>query len=310
MQISALLVVASLGGCFTVDKTKTVELPKEELKQISLLPEDSLLKAKKECCADVWIPGREFYAFDNRAILAFDRRTLPSDPLSVVLEGKTLKFHKIVEWTNTVGDKEKVIEFRDSVRSYFYRTGCTASNEKKLPDAAELPMLVDMALVERTDSMLHGRTLWTTTTLWYDAAGTSLKGRKYWKVTVDSVTPGRRSFPLQVWFSPVPDANEIPSQATAFLTYGAAGADSRPFSSIFSLVDPKSRHPKIEKDVWKMIQKGMVEEGMTKEECRLALGDPSDVINGNTTGHFYDVWQYSDGTYLMFQDGVLIKLKK
>ena len=47
--------------------------------------------------------------------------------------------------------------------------------------------------------------------------------------------------------------------------------------------------------VWEMICAGKVREGMTKEECRLSLGNPDDVDSGHDWNSTLDIWRYENG---------------
>lgn len=49
---------------------------------------------------------------------------------------------------------------------------------------------------------------------------------------------------------------------------------------------------------------------MTKTEARLALGNPKDVSQGHNSALLYELWQYPDGSYLMFEDGLLLRFKQ
>lgn len=48
---------------------------------------------------------------------------------------------------------------------------------------------------------------------------------------------------------------------------------------------------------------------MTKDEARLSLGAPKDVSQGHNSALLYELWQYPDGSYLMFCDGLLQRFK-
>ena len=49
---------------------------------------------------------------------------------------------------------------------------------------------------------------------------------------------------------------------------------------------------------------------MTKDECRLSLGNPDELQSGHNTSQTLDIWQYSDGTYLFFSDGILTNFRQ
>lgn len=86
--------------------------------------------------------------------------------------------------------------------------------------------------------------------------------------------------------------------------------ESRSFSSLFSLNDPKLAYPGITPEIWEIICRGGLTVGMTKEECKLSLGNPKEVDTGHDWNSLMDYWKYDDGTYLLFQDGRLINYRK
>lgn len=308
--ILAALPLIFLSGCFNVDKTQRVELSGSELHTSGPSKEELVMKDIIIEDASEWEIGRIFYAVDDRAALAFDSRTLPSDPLSLHLDGEALIFQGVNYTTNAVGQREAILKFTSQGKEYLYPTGKTSESERSLPLNTELPMLVDSQVLLSLNSQLKGKDAWTLSSLWYGREDEVIKGYKYKKVEIDSVTRGHRGFPIKIWFHTTCHEDYTGNTPTGmYLTFGAAGADSRSFPTQFSLTDPKLRHPGITSEIWALIQQGEVREGMTKEECRLALGSPADVMTGSNPGYYYDLWQYPDGRYLMFQDGILVQRK-
>ena len=90
------------------------------------------------------------------------------------------------------------------------------------------------------------------------------------------------------------------------MNIGSSGVESRTFRNLFYLSDPKLKYPDILPSTWEAIQNGRLVKGMTKDECKLSVGNPSDVNSGHDWNSTLDVWQYPNGTYLQFQDGVLV----
>ena len=48
---------------------------------------------------------------------------------------------------------------------------------------------------------------------------------------------------------------------------------------------------------------------MTKEECRLAKGNPSDLYGGHDYSKSMLIWVYPDATTLYFEDDLLVRVK-
>jgi hypothetical protein len=84
----------------------------------------------------------------------------------------------------------------------------------------------------------------------------------------------------------------------------SVGNEAGIFSNMMSSQDPKSAHSWPD-EVWKAIEGGKVFHGMTTEQVRLSLGDPSSVNGTSVGGRRREQWVYSDGRYLYFDDGLL-----
>jgi hypothetical protein len=309
MLPSIMMVGASLfvTGCFTgVEGTKKIQLNRQEQKESGPSKEDLYISDIQPLSASSWESGKEFYVIDDRAAMIFDRRSVSGDATEEKMVGKVLRYSKMTESSTASGESEYQLLFTDGKNEYRYPTGVTKENGRALPASDEMPMMVDKSLVDNLNKKLQGEQLWIRTSLWHKATGESMKGRKYIAVTVDSVTPGERVYPVKINFT----AGDDGTHAFVYLTFGIAGIESRSFASQFSLTDIHKDYPKIEDNIWSLIQHGDVKEGMTKDECRLSLGNPYDVGGGHNTGYVYDVWQYADGTYLVFQDGILQRYQK
>ena len=128
--------------------------------------------------------------------------------------------------------------------------------------------------------------------------------RKYIPVKVEKVDPGTLVFPVRLEIT-----DDRGTKAYMLMNFGNTATDSRSFANLFSLSDIRKGYPAIEDDVWKLICDGNVKTGMTKEECRLALGNPIDVKSGHDYNRLLDIWQYDDGCYLQFADGILFNFR-
>lgn len=73
---------------------------------------------------------------------------------------------------------------------------------------------------------------------------------------------------------------------------------------ILSNDDPKLAHNWPE-GIWTAIESGKALPGMTTEQVRLSLGEPTSVSQTVTAGRTREQWAYSDGTFFYFYDGVL-----
>ncbi len=288
-----------LSSCFTgVEGTKRVELTQRDIQQIRTIAEDRIMDSLPSRRPTQWERGRAFVVLDDRVVMIFDSRTLPPQPMSLHLGGKTLHYDRITTGTAADGRQQTQIIFRDSDREYIYIASDTTDN-------FHLPMMVDRCVVQTVDRRLRGKEIWLRTPLRNTPEGVSVIGRKYIPVIVDSVVSGRGAFPLHIYFT-----DSVAGSVYVPISFGKSRLENRSFSSQFSLSDPRRNHPGIDDDVWALIQSGKVREGMTKNECRLALGAPSDISSGHNNAMLYDLWQYPEGTWLIFEDGLLTRFKQ
>lgn len=295
---AALMTLQCATSCFTgVESTRRVEMSRSDVQATLPTEEDKFVSGLSGLPLSEWRPGMEFVALDDRAALIFDSRTLPPSPLSLKLRGKTLCYEGIEHRITPGLDTLATLMFRDSVRRYFYPM------KQQVANSLDIPMFTDRALIQRFDSMLRNRKLWITYPVWHTADSVTFQGLKYAPVEVESVGPGIGVYPVRINFR----SGDI--QAWLPVSLPGAGPESRRFSRQFSLSDPRLRHPGITDENWNLIQRQRVVAGMTKNEARLALGNPSDVSQGHNSAMMYELWQYPDGSYLMFADGLLQRFK-
>lgn len=290
-------------SCHTgIESTKTIKLSRSERRQIEISPEEKLMEVLKVPKLGEWEPGKRFLVSDNRASLVFDPNSV--NPEEAKLGGKTIEYAGVTMKTTPGGSDEAVIVFRNGSNTFQYSTGKSLEYAGKAISSMDVPMLIDLELVDSVRDLLVGRKVWTRSQLWYDFNGTRIDGRKFVPVEISDVRPGTMVFPLCINIT-----DEKGAPAMLYMNVGTAGMESRTFQNIFSLSDPKERYPGIDKEVWSLIQQGKVRLGMTKEECKLSLGNPTDVNSGHDWNSTIDFWQYPNGSYLRFQDGLLVSFR-
>jgi hypothetical protein len=248
-----------------------------------------------------WTVGKRFYVTSSRISLALSGNTFQT-PMPEV--GDTLVYQGSCNVTALTGDEVVELQFRNAYNGaeLSYRTNADA-DKLASGTALEVPFTVDLTLVDKVANALRGRELYLKTNLWFDLNGESYAGRKFVKVAVTDVTAGNEVFPLMVTFT-----DDRGEQHAVYMS-AAAGEHwvSREFSSLFSFTNPKSAYPQISDEMWQCIINSRVEKGMTKGEVTLALGSPVNIDRGHDHTSAYERWRYSDGVYLIFEDGLLVK---
>ena len=305
--LTACLLVSSavMASCSTgIESTKKITMNKEDLKLMAKTEEQNLASSIKGTPLSEWKKGKPFIAMSDRTLYIFEPSSLSYSGQQADLTGRTLYFSGLESHVTPDLSEECVIVFTDGDRQYRYLTGKSTEAANKEIDSSKLPLMSDPALIELWREKIVGSTLWTKSNLWYDEKGQRISGLKFAKVKVEDVTPATGDFPVKVKV-------RYNDNQTAYLhmNYTSDMPDSRNFSAIFFLSDPKKRYPQISEEHWSQIQRGKVMPGMTKEECRLSLGNPDELNSGHNASQTMDIWQYSNGAYLMFTDGLLTRFK-
>lgn len=297
VSLSLLLLLCS---CFTgIESTKRITLSKTEEKDSRPKDEDLFLSEITLQVLKDWEPGKQFFVTDDKVRLLFTNDETATAPDNRPLVGRTLVYEKYEHIIQPDGSNVLSIVFSDNERRWKYNTGRPDSIIGTF-SSMQIPLLIDIDVVNEVGKRLTGRKVWTRSRLWYDINGIAMDGRKFVPVTITGVFPANDVFPLRVEFT---DEREV--KASVYMNFGNIGIDSRSFASLFSLTDVKKSYPHISTDIWELIRDGSVRIGMTKEECRLSLGNPSDIDSGRDWNFTRELWLYPGGVYLEFEDGTL-----
>lgn len=298
------LFMLSLASCSTgIESTKTIRMNKEDLRQMAKTDEQIFASQIAGEMLKDWKPGKRFMAMSDRTLYIFDPSSSINSDLDS-LEGTILQYSGVETRINPDLKDECVILFSDGKSDYRYSTGKSLNDAMSEIDSSKLPLISDMDLIDRWKEKLTGKKLWTKSNLWYDADNHRKDGLKFAEVEVMDVIPSTGDFPINVKVTRDEEVSYI------HMNYTSDKADSRNFAAVFFLSDPKLKYPNIEESNWRLIQSGKVGPGMTKDECRLALGNPDEVQSGHSTSQTLDIWQYGNGTYLFFSDGLLTNFRQ
>lgn len=306
--IKSLIVVMLACGaasCSTgIEGTKTIKMSRAERRETAPTDEEVFARQFASQRLDTWRPGKQFLVVDQKARLIYDFDGLRATDS---VTGRILSFETMELLPDPGGRDVVAIRFRDGSGRVRYRTSLSA--EKGVADISglDMPMVVDLDLVALADSLMRGKTLWVRSRLWYDDNANPYDGRKFVAVTISRVRPGNAVFPLIVDF--VDDKGAAAHVYMNVKGETGLGAESRTFPTLFSLTDPKTSYPSIQPEIWDNIRNGKVAVGMTKDECKLALGNPTDVDTGHTWGNLVEIWGYKDGKFLYFEDGRLANFR-
>lgn len=259
-----------------------------------------------------WEPGRTYRVADSRISLIF----LPPSDGTDTLVGHDIVYDGRRAATSLTGEDATDLTFHSTDgRRFVYRVPALDSLRFDTLAALDIPFTIDLDLVGRLDSRLRGKKLFIRTPAWYFADGdraASPTGLRHIEVNIDSVVPGTANFPAAVAFTVVdPELRQRTGSRPhmVLMSVGSSKAASRNFDTLFSFDNPRKAYPTIEAATWELIMASRVKAGMTREECRLALGSPTEVLRTPSYGGMRERWSYSDGVFLIFDDGLLSRYR-
>lgn len=296
---------ALLSSCFTgIESTPRISSGDVKRRDAAnLTPEQQYLSDIVPQHPADWQPGKRFYVTDDKISIIF----LPGNTDCDSLSGHDLLFSRFDDVPSVTGDGATVLAFTTPGRpgELLYRLN-TPQAELKKRDRLEVPFAVERSIVEQVDSAMSGHTFFITTPKWFAAADNKDRfGKRHIAVTVTRVEPGTYIYPLRVYFTPKGDSREywIP------MTIGSDRAATRNFHTVFNFNDPRKRYPQITDETWQLIINSKVTAGMTRDECRLALGAPNSFRTIPVYNAVVEQWNYDDGLYLIFEDGLLTRYR-
>ena len=280
------------------DVKRVLEQSEGNLPTVTLVPFEDPLTS--------WKVGKRFWVADDhvRELLVNDSHY---DFDTIHLAGHVLRFMRS-ETTGFYSDDDGrvniVFEDPATLNNYVYRVGLPRDTVRPY---VSLPMLIDLDMVDHVARQVQGKDFYIRTGIWYDRETEKMKdGRHFIKVHVDSVLPGNTVLPLRLLFTTV-DTRE---RAMVWMSDNASTMRGRDFDALFVAADPHLAYPSITADNWELITRSQVVVGMTKEECRLAIGPPQRTSERPDQGGMREYWYYDGGSYLYFVDGLLSQFRR
>lgn len=252
-----------------------------------------------------WQPGKRFWVADNQVRLLF-AHSQDDVADTINLTGRVLKY--VGYETGSIYDNRSTVNiiFKDSAtgKTYVYRTDKTIGEFRP---GFSVPMLIDMDMVDHIARQVEGNDYFIKTPIWYDCGTEQMRdGRHFVKVHIDGVKAGNAVMPLRVLFTAI-DSRE---RAMVWMSVNGSAMRGRDFDALFTASDPHLGYPLIGDANWLRITRGEVVVGMTKEECRLALGSPNRINENPDQGGMREYWYYDGGSYLYFVDGLLSQFRR
>ncbi len=313
IHVALATLCVSLQGCFTGVES-TPRISSDDIRRqgaAGVTAEQLFLSDILPTPPAAWTQGKDFRVTDNRIKLIFTTQSSPADSLT----GRLLKLDGISSARSLTGDDASEITFYDSQGGrYYYRIPYLDKTKLDTLARLDIPFTIDMEMVRVVDSRMRGQNYFITTPLWYnDREGDfdAVNGLRHIEVKIDSVGPGNVNFPFAVYFSVVDPvlAKQVKGHHALLMSVGTSRAATRNFETLFAFDNPRKLHPLVTDAAWELIIRSKVEKGMSREECRLALGAPAEVLRIPTYGGMSERWTYTDGVFLIFEDGFLSRFR-
>lgn len=298
--IASALIVAIMQSCFTgIESTKRIsekDVNKNIVHSNSSL--DGIFNDDLSYLDKQPIVGRRLIANDDKINLIFEKRESSTVPFLSV--GDTLLIVAIDSISNYDGREMSRIKLIDVNNNQYSIKNNTPYSELIETNKISIPFTVNTELIKAVSDKLRNKTYYITTTNRYDLNNNLRRGKKFIPVTVKNITYGNYYYPIKLLL-----VDSYGDEFNEYISVNDNDPMPRKLSSIFSEKNPQLNYPLISNENWNNIINGIVVQGMTKDECRLSLGQPSNIDRQPGYSYMREVWTYEDGRFLIFIDGVL-----
>lgn len=294
--------LAILPGCFTgIESTPKITADDVRKQNVVITPEQRFIADVGVIPFAQWRKGKRFYVTDDKIALAFGASAYGIDGL----KGRLISYAGVDSVPDVAGKNATVLYF-DTDGGHRLRYRIDSPVAAVLSRASvDIPFAIDLDVVAWVHELLATKRFFILTSSWFDEKGNPMSGRKFIPVTIERVVPGNSVYPLRVRFI---DENGV--KGSVYMSLGASRQATRNFDTLFSFSDPKLNYPNISDENWANIISGRVVLYMTRDECRLALGSPKEIERRPGYSGVMERWIYTDGTYLVFEDGILSDFRR
>lgn len=290
----------ALSSCFTgVESTPKITYSDVKKEKIPVSKEQSFLSEAVPAPPAQWQPGKKFYVADPKISIVF---TTASSADINDLYGRDISFHSMYPVTSVTGEEITEIAFvTPDGGSLFYRDNMPYAELEKRSQL-EIPFTIEESVISAVADKIKGQKYYVVTSLWYTPDGSkAVNGLRHVPVMIEDVLPGNAVYPVRVMFRNLIDERQF----SMYMTVGNQRSATRNFHTLFAFDNPRSKYPQISDETWDMIIHSQIKTGMTRDECRLALGAPQTIGQRPAAAGMVEYWSYSDGVYLLFEDGYL-----
>lgn len=301
--ISTIAILLLFNSCFTgVESTKKIT-EKDVIKSGITIGNENKSELDTLCAEKFvnWKKGKRFYISDNQISIVLKNANKSIENKN--LKGDTIFYDNYYEENILGTSKTVILSFKDRQgNKYTYNTNKTINEINN--SQFNVQFLIDLSIVEKAKGLIKDTYLYINTSNWYDDNDNIINGMKYVKVKVCDVKPGNMIYSLKVMFEYNSKYSNI------FVSVKDNPVQNRAFSYMFSAQNPRDKYPTIKDENWELIINSNFALGMTKDECRLALGAPQNIDKAPSNQGLKERWLFGNGVYMIFEDGLLVKYRK
>lgn len=293
-----------LTGCFTgIESTPKITSSDVKKENIQVTAEQEFLSDIRMESPGKWQKGKRFHITDKRITLILDA----AQPLdTTTLAGREMVFEGIDRSRSVTGEEKGIMKFLIDGHMEATLDTNVAYDDLMRRDSYEIPFAVDHDIIATIGDRMKGNTYYITTPNWNETdSGKGERGLRHIAVEILDVQPGTWVYPIKVVFRP----KDSDKTHYVLMTFGDKRSSTQNFDTLFAFENPRNKYPAIEDDTWQLIINSKVKSGMTKDECRLALGAPTTWGQVPTTAGMVEYWSYAEGIYLLFEDGYLSRVR-
>ncbi len=291
-----------LQCCFTgVESTPRITDNDVTRQKIIVSPEMKFMDYVASQPFGEWSDGKEFYVTDDKIGIVL---TQPDQSIKIST-GDTIHYLR--------SRNAKTITGESATDLIFARKGSPIEFSYRIPFPIEalstkpvsIPFTVESSIIDSVRQLMTGNTYYVITPIWYSIDGHAITGRRFIPVKITDVRPGNHIYPVKIVFT-----DDTDSEACVLMSIGNENLSTRGFSDLFAFDNPRNRYPSITDINWERIIRSEIALEMTRDECRLALGAPKEIDRHPSTGGLLEIWNYDDGQYLVFLDGILTRYRQ
>ena len=245
-----------------------------------------------------WEIGKKFYVTNNKISQAL----LSKNSNDSLCDSYITYIGHRIKTSITESKTTELLFLSEKSDTLYYHINSTIEDLNKR-NHLEIPFTIQKSLIDEVSLFLTGKQLYIITPFWYNDNGESVIGRKFIPISIEKVCAGNAIYPIKLFF------NENGNRYFVYMTIGNNFHNTRNFDTLFSVTNPHDKYPLISNEIWNVISNNSIKLGMTQEECFLSIGAPDNVISDMSQSSPIKIWEYKNGTSLIFENGILTQLK-